>query len=72
MNLKCHFFKAKIPQIVWFQRLSCENLLVFLVLYDSKLNIVGFWTIVQPKKAIFKMSTWALEPNHYSQKVSTS
>ncbi len=37
---------------IWFLLLTCEYLLVFLVVHDSKLNICRFWTVGGTKQAI--------------------
>lgn len=37
-------FQVKMGRILWLQLLQCENLLLYSILYDSKLNISGFWT----------------------------
>ncbi len=34
----------------YFQVLKCEDLLLFLVLHYSKLNILGFWTVGRTNK----------------------
>lgn len=41
-------FRAEMPQIVLFQLLNNENLLVVLILYGSKLNIFGYCDIGSP------------------------
>lgn len=38
------FVKPKMLSISWYQLLKYEDLLLLLVLCDSKLNILGFWT----------------------------
>lgn len=42
--------------ICWLQLLDYEYFLVFVVFFDSKLNIFGFWTVGQTN---VKRSTWA-------------
>ncbi len=39
-----HLFN-QVPKIHRFQLLKCEYFLVFFVLYDSKFNFFGFWTV---------------------------
>lgn len=41
-----------LPSSKKLQLLNCEDLLFFSVLCDSKLNIVGFWTVGGTKQAI--------------------
>ncbi len=36
----------------WFQLLKCENLRFFFVIYDSSLNIFGFWIVGHIKQTI--------------------
>ncbi len=43
-------FSTKVQNNLWFQLLTCENFLLFFVLYDSKLNIFRFWTVSQTKQ----------------------
>lgn len=37
-----------------------NHFLVFLVFYDIKVNIVGFWTVAQSKQDIWICQMWAL------------
>ena len=39
-----YYFKKETVQIVWFQLLKCEHLLVPFLCSDSKVNIFGLWT----------------------------
>lgn len=39
----CLFLPMSQPNIYWLQLLSCEDLLLFVVISDSKQNIFGFW-----------------------------
>lgn len=49
-------YRAKIPNICWFQILKCKGLLVSSVLYNCKLNTFGFWTTDQTKKQSGKVT----------------
>lgn len=50
---KCsNHVSSKKPKISPFRRLSWEDLLLFLVLCDNKLNIWRFWTVGEKKRSI--------------------
>lgn len=49
----CHCFNQKAKK-QRFQLLTREYFMSFLVSYDSKLNIIGFWTVVQSKQDILE------------------
>lgn len=38
-------FQAEMLNIRWFQLLKCDHLLLFFYLYDSKVDILWFWTV---------------------------
>lgn len=46
-------FLAKISNIYCFQPLKCENVLLFFIIYNNKLNIFEFWTVGQIKQVIY-------------------
>ena len=37
--------KKKPKNVCWFQLLKCKDLLLFLVIYDSKWKVFGFWAV---------------------------
>lgn len=49
MNHFSHFFKqhSVVPDLQ-----KCEDLMLVFVIYDSKLNIFGFWTVCQIKQGV--------------------
>lgn len=52
----CLFLPVSQPNIYWLQLLSCEDLLLFVVISDSKQNIFGFWIV--DRMTNLKTATW--------------
>lgn len=53
-------FQAKLPNFDWVHFFKCDDLLFF-VLYDSKLNIFGFWT----DNRIHHLGLWEIIPTTF-------
>lgn len=55
------------PNILWFQLLNSEDLLLFPIVYQSKLNIFGFWTFDCAKQDIGRhpVRFWEVAFLHY-------
>lgn len=56
-----NIYKANMPNIYWFHLLQCENVLLFSVSSQGKLNIFGFWVWIVIYVCIYM---WCITHTH--------
>lgn len=48
-------FQAHMWKFLWFQLLKCDHLMLFFIIYENKLNTLGFWTVGRIKEHIWRI-----------------